>query len=53
MVRANLNKEDMVKLWSTKDILGQDEREILICHHMLNHGTFKTLIRLSNRDIIP
>ena len=43
----------MAKLWSTEDLLGQDERELLVCHHRLNYCSLKTLIKLSDRGIIP
>ena len=36
----NIKREDMDKLWSTKDLLVQDEREILVWHHRLNHCSF-------------
>ena len=52
MVGSNLKREDMEKLWSTKDILGQDEREILVWYHRMNHFTFKNLIKLSKSGII-
>ena len=42
----------MDKLWSTEDLLGRDEREILLWHHRLNHCSFKSLIRLYERGII-
>ena len=38
----DLTKEDMEELWSTKDLLGRDEREILFWHHRLNHCSFNT-----------
>ena len=40
MIRANLKREYMAKLWSTEDLLGQDEREI------------QYLLRLYRRGII-
>ena len=43
----------MAKLWSTEDLLERDERETLVCHHRLNHFSFKYLLRLSKRLIIP
>ena len=46
-------REDMAKLWSTEDLLGQEERELLVWHHMMNHCFFKYPLRLSNRRIIP
>ena len=36
-IGANLTREDMYKLCSTKDLLGRDERELLVWHHRLNH----------------
>ena len=43
----------MTKLCSTDDLMGQDEREILVWHHRLNHFSFKSLIRLSKMGMIP
>ena len=43
----------MAKLWSTEDLLGQYERELLVWHHRLKHCSFKYLIILSKRLIIP
>ena len=43
----------MAKLWSTKCLMGQDKREILVWNHMMNHCSFKSLIRLSKRGITP
>ena len=51
-IGSKLTREDMAKLWSTKDILGRDEREILVWYQSLNHFPFKSLIRLSKRGII-
>ena len=34
-------REDMEKIWSTKDLMGQDDREILVRHHSLNNCSFK------------
>ena len=48
----NLTREDISKLWSTKDLLGQYKREILVWNHRLNHLSFKYLIRISKRGII-
>ena len=53
MVGAKLTREDMAKLWSTKGLLGQNNRYLLVCHHRLNHFSFKSLIRISNIGIIP
>ena len=35
-IGANIKMEDMDKLWSTKDLMGRGEREILGWHHRLN-----------------
>ena len=43
----------MAKLWSTKDLLGQDGREILVWHPRLNHCSFKSLTRIYNIGILP
>ena len=36
-VGYNLTREDMVKLWSTKKLLGWDKRELLVWYHWLDH----------------
>ena len=33
--------------------MGQDDREIVVWHHRLNHYSFKYLLRISKRGIIP
>ena len=33
--------------------MGQNERELLVWHHRLNHFSFKFLIRLSKMGMIP
>ena len=43
----------MENMISTKDLWGMDEREILVWHHRLNHCSFKSLIRLPKKGIIP
>ena len=43
----------MSNLWSTEELLWWYKREILVCHHRLDHCAFKFLLRISNRDIIP
>ena len=40
VVEYNTMIEYMDKLWSTKDLLGWGESDILSCHHRLNHFTF-------------
>ena len=52
-VEFDLTREDMANMWSTKDLLGWYKREIIVLHHRLNHCSFKTLLRLSKRVIIP
>ena len=42
----------MGRLWSTEDIIGQDDRELLFWHHRLNYCSFKYLLRISRRGII-
>ena len=37
----------MVELWSSKDILGPDKRDILVWYYIANHHNFETIIRLS------
>ena len=43
----------MAKLWSTENILVKDDRELLFFHHSLKHLSFKSLVILSKRSIIP
>ena len=43
----------MAKLWSNEDILGWDDRELLVWHHRINHCSLKSLIRIYKRGIIP
>ena len=52
-VGADLTRDDMAKLCSTEYLLVQDEREILVWHHRLNHCYFKYPLRLSKKRIIP
>ena len=53
MIGADITREDIAKLWSAKDLLGQDDRYLLVWYYSLNHLSFKSLIRLSKRGIIP
>ena len=50
---ANIRRGKMAIIWSTKDILGWDKRELLVCYHRLKHYYFKSLLRISKRGIIP
>ena len=43
----------MAKLWSTEDLLGWDERDLLVWYSRMNHCTLNLLIRLLKRGIIP
>ena len=52
-VGSELTGEDMAKLWSNKDVFGRDKREPLVWHHRLKHCSFKSLLGLSKRVIIP
>ena len=52
-VRAKLTSDDISKLWSTEDLFGRNKKELLVWHHWMNYCSFKFLIRLSNRVIIP
>ena len=52
VIGAELTREEMAKIFSTEDPLGQDKREFLVWRHRLNHCYFKSLFRLSNRGII-
>ena len=36
-IGADITREDMAKLWSTEDLLGWNERELVVWHHMLSH----------------
>ena len=40
-IGADLTRTDMLKLCSTKDLIGREGREILVWHHILNHCSFK------------
>ena len=51
VVGSELTREDMDKLWSTEELLGGDKREILFFHHRLIHFTFKSLLRLTRKEI--
>ena len=42
----------MAKLWSTKDLLGRDNRDILVFHHRMKHFTLKPLQIFSKMGII-
>ena len=52
MIGDDLTREDMAKLWSTKDVLGRHDGEILFLHHRLNHCSFKSLLVLSKKGVI-
>ena len=49
VIGYELTREDVVKLWSTEDLLLYDKREILVWHHRLKICSFKSLLRLSER----
>ena len=51
-VGSNLATENMANLWSTDELLGQDDREILVWNHSLKHCYLKSLLRLSKRKMI-
>ena len=53
MIGAKIAREDMSKLWSTNDLLGWEVRDLLVWHNMLNNCSFKSLIILPKRGIIP
>ena len=53
VVVSELTRDDMAKLWPTKNLLRRYERGLLVLHHSLNHFTFKSLIILFKRVIIP
>ena len=52
-VGSELTREDMDKLWLTQNLLGWYEKDILVWHHRLNYFSFKSLLRLSKRGMIP
>ena len=52
-IGAELTREDMANMWSTKDLLRQNERDLLVWHYRLNHCSLKFLFRLSKRGLIP
>ena len=43
----------MAKLWSTKDLLGRYDRDLLVWHNQLNYCSFKSLTRIYKRAILP
>ena len=43
----------MAKLCSTKYLLVRYDRECLVCHHSLKYFSFKSLLRLYKRVVIP
>ena len=43
----------MANILSTRDLLGQDYREILVWHHRMNHCSLKFLLIISKRGLIP
>ena len=51
-VGNDITIKDMDKLWSTKELLGRDKRELLVWYYRLNHCYLKSLLRLSKRGII-
>ena len=52
-IGSKLTREDMDKMWSTNNLLGREESEILVWKHRLKHLSFKSLPRISKRGIIP
>ena len=36
-VGTRLTRADMAKVLSTKDILGWDDRDIMVCHHRMKN----------------
>ena len=52
MIGADLMREDMANLWSTKDLLGRGNMDIVVWNHRLNHCSLKSLLRLSKRGIM-
>ena len=53
VVIFKIKTDGMAKMQSTEDPLGWDGREIIVWHHRLNHCTFKSLLILSNKVILP
>ena len=52
VIGSKIRREDMSNLWSTEDLLARDERKLLVWHHILNHCSLKSLVRLSKRGVI-
>ena len=52
-VVSDITREDISKLCLTEDLLGWYEWELLVWHHRMNHCSFKYLLILSKRGIIP
>ena len=53
MIGTEITREDINKIWSTKDLLGRDTREIMVWNHRQNNCTFNPLVVLSKRGLIP
>ena len=53
MIVVDLTREEMAKLWWTEELMGWYDRELLVWCHRLNHFSFKCIIRLSKRGVIP
>ena len=41
VVGSELTREDMANIWSTKDLLGWDNRELLVWYNRLSYFSFK------------
>ena len=53
VVRADLEREYIDKLWCINYFLGEYKMEILLWKNSRNHFTFNIFVRLSKRFIIP
>ena len=48
-VGADLTRDNMANMWSTEEMLGRDEKELLVWQHRMNHCSLKSLLRLYKR----
>ena len=53
VVGDKLTRKDMENMWSNEELLGWYKRYILVYNHRLNHCSFKYLLKISKRGIIP
>ena len=53
MIVDGLTRKDIFKIWTTEEFLGRHKKGILVCHNKMKIFSFKSLIRLFKRVIIP